>query len=103
MLSREDLSSSVCRMVAAAAARPELRRLFPYLSLSRHLRFSRTTEWPYSEGLPSLHFIDPNFVLDGPTFELHAGDGAAVAQGELVELLDRLVALLPVAEEETES
>jgi hypothetical protein len=41
-------------MVEEAFAQPELRRLFPYLSLDTRLKFSATTEYPYSERYPYL-------------------------------------------------
>jgi len=92
---RGGLAPEVNRMIAAAASRPELRRLFPYLSLEHYLHFSFTTEWPYTEGLPFLRYVDPNSVLDGPAFELRGGDAAPLARGDLQQLIDRLVDLMP--------
>lgn len=41
--------------VAAAAARPELRQLFPWLShLGSRLHFSRCTGYPFSRGIPYI-------------------------------------------------
>jgi len=97
LLAETGLAPKVSQMIAAAASRPELRRLFPYLSLDHYLHFSFTSEWPYTEGLPFLRYVDPNSVLDGPAFELRGGNAEPLERGDLQELIDHLVVLMPVS------
>ena len=60
LLSRPDLGTRMREMIRAASKRPTLRSLLPYLSMERTLKFSQTTEWPFSEGFPSIKCVGPD-------------------------------------------
>jgi len=94
-MSFEGLVPAGREMVQAAFARPDLRRLFPYLSLDTRLKFRATAEYPYSVGYPYLHYVDPDCVLDGPAFELRDGEQRPIRRGNLGALISELISLLP--------
>ena len=95
LLQRGDLAPEVATMIRSASVRPELRRLYPYMSLESRLRFSATSEYPFSEGYPYLQFVDPSRVFDGPAFELRDADNRVVRRGTLEDTIDGLLEVLP--------
>jgi hypothetical protein len=95
LLTWDDLSPKTREMVAAARQRLQLGRLFPYLSLERTLKFSVTTEWPYSEGFPSIACLDPDETLEGPGYVVRDRDLRPTRFVNLESALDFLVGRLP--------
>lgn len=86
---KKDLAPSIKQLVHAAALRPELRQLFPVLSLERWLRFSRFVEYPYAFDIP--------YVRQGEQdqFEAHDVAGNLIARGSVAVVLDAVVVNLP--------
>jgi hypothetical protein len=89
LLTRENANPEMTVLIQAASQFPALRRLFPYLSLSDHLRFSRSTEYPFSPDYPYVSHIREAI------FELRAGDGRPVLRGSVEGVLSQIPALLP--------
>lgn len=89
LLARDDMAEGVKDMIRHAAERPALRRLFPFLSLKRSLRFSGTTREPFTWDRPfAMH-------VGGSEYEARAASGAVLASGSLEVVLDAVVAALP--------
>jgi hypothetical protein len=93
LLARSDLSTPVRTLIRQAFARPRLRRLFPFMSLKRTLRFSRTTREPYYWDYPFAMFGD------GGDYEARGADVSILAKGTLSDVLDAVVAALPKVED----
>ena len=74
-------------IVAEAATRPELRRLFPYTSLNR-LCFSRCTGYPFTRDTPH---IEP--TARG-VYNVRSADGRLLGHGDAKAAADLLVANL---------
>ncbi|MGW4293353.1 DUF6193 family natural product biosynthesis protein [Micromonospora chersina] len=90
-LLRETASGKIRLAVEAAAARPVLRGLFPFLS-HQTLCFSRCTAYPYSKDVP---VIQP---LGGNRFQVQTPDGTTAATGVTAEdAVDVVVAHLAPA------
>ena len=73
--------------VAAAAAQPRLRTLFPYVSL-RELRFSRCTGVPFTRDTPYVRSH-----LGG--YEVFSPSGESLGRGTAVQAAELVVAALP--------
>lgn len=84
---RSERRLALLRLVEAASLHPELRCMFPFLSLER-LRFSRTTVFPYSLDLPYAKPIGEN------RYEVRAGDGEPVGEYPLDQAIDAIAARL---------
>jgi hypothetical protein len=95
LLERSDVPKSVLEMILAASRRTRLRRLFPYLSLERTLRFSTATEYPYSDGFPLIRRVDAETVLDASGYEVRDPELRPTAFAEVEAALDFLISLLP--------
>ena len=85
LLQRDELQAGVQDLVRAAYARPALRALFPFMSLGRYLRFSRTTREPYTWDYPYVK-------VDGATYQARADDNRTIVEtGSLSEALDAVI------------
>ena len=82
-------------MLVAASERVQLRHLFPYLSLERTLKVSATTEYPYSEGIPYIRYVDSEVELDGSRYEVRDRDHRPTTFVKLEAALDFLIDRLP--------
>ena len=98
LMNRDELPRMAREMVRAASAQSALRVFFPYMSLERTLKFSRTVVWPYSEDMPSIRCIDPEHDLDGPAYAVRLPEGPPERFSDLHVALDALIKLLPPAE-----
>jgi hypothetical protein len=97
LLHRKDLSPEVRALVRAASDRVELRRLFPFISLHRRLRFSALTREPYEWHYP--------YVLhaDAAEYEARGGDGRPLVRSGLDDALNAAIQVLPEPPEEVRS
>ncbi len=71
-------------LIEEAASRPELRELYPFMSLSR-LRFSRTTLDPYTLDEP---YVRP---LESGKYTVYLGSGEEIGAMEAKEAIDEVV------------
>jgi Family of unknown function (DUF6193) len=88
------VSPEVRALIRAAAEVAPLRRLFPFLSLHRRLRFSAVTREPYQWHYP---YIVHN---EGSVYEARAGDGRPLLCADLDQALTTIVRELPDPPEE---
>jgi hypothetical protein len=82
-------------MIRAASCRTPLRAFYPYISLERWLRFSRTEEWPYSEVGPRIRCPDPKYDLEGPAYVVWSPTEPPKRLPDLEQALDAVIRLLP--------
>lgn len=82
-----DADQHVRKIATLASQEPELRRLFPFASLS-NVRFSRTTSYPFDFDLP--------FILTTPagSYEARDGDNSPLGSGDLPGVIKLVVEAL---------
>jgi len=93
LVNRSDLGTRMREIIQGASKRPALRRLFPCVSMERTLKFSRTTEWTFSEGLPSIQWVGQDSRPMG--FLIGQSGSAPVQVADLSAALDTLERCLP--------
>jgi hypothetical protein len=100
-----DESISLRPLIEAARRRPELRQLFPYMSLDR-LCFSRTTGYPFTSDCPRAVAMENGryrVYSAKPRFEKRRYGGGeyeeavyeVIGEGNVEEVINMLVANLP--------
>src|SRR4051812_26245830 len=88
LLADRDLEDAVQEMIREASRRPALRRLYPFMSLDHTLRFSGSTQTPYTWDRPFV-------VCKQDGYEAHIPDsGKPPTKATLREALDVVVAAL---------
>jgi len=89
-LERSEQPTEVLRMILEARCRPQLRQLYPYLSLDR-LHFSRVTEYPYTHDAPWLK------PLGNDRYGVYDPQNRLICESTLGVALDVVIERLPPA------